>query len=186
MIARLTGTVVFVGGAYFILEVGGVGYKIYATLETIRRVSREKDITIHTHQVVREDALDLYGFLDPAEVSFFELLITIPGIGPKTALSVLNVAPVETLRRAASHQDSSYLTKVSGIGKKTADKIMLELKDKFGSIEATSETATQEEVEALEGLQALGYSLKEAREALKDIEGGTAEERIKKALQKLS
>lgn len=186
MIAQLTGTVVLTGGSHFILEVGGIGYKVYATLETIRQVAGKDALTIYTHQVVREDALDLYGFLDPSEVSFFELLITIPGIGPKTALSVLNVAPVETLRRAAAAQDSSYLTKVSGIGKKTADKIILELKDKFGSVEVPISGATQEELEALEGLQALGYSLKEAREALKEIEGGTAEERIKQALQKLS
>lgn len=186
MIARLTGSIVLSGAHHVVLDVGGVGYKIGATLETIRKTAGKKDVTLFTHLAVREDALDLYGFLDASELSFFELLIGISGIGPKTAIGILNVAPAETIRKAISSGDSSYLTKVSGIGRKTAEKIMLELKDKFGAVDAGGATV-KEEVEAIEALQSLGYTLSEARTALKNVpENASTEERIKHALKKLS
>src|SRR3989344_777756 len=104
---------------------------------------------IHTH--VREDLFDLYGFLDRQELEFFEMLINISGIGPKGALLILGVASIETLKKAISTGDTNYLTKISGIGKKTAEKIVIELRDKVG--EEKSGGALQGEIAALEALK---------------------------------
>ena len=113
---------------------------------------------------MREDVLDLYGFLDHRELEFFEMLISVSGIGPKGALSILGITSIETLRKAISTGDTSYLTKVSGIGKKTAEKIIIELRDKIG--EEKGGSSLQGELDALEALKSLGYSQNEAREAL--------------------
>lgn len=150
---------------FLIVEAGGVGYKINVSPDTLSRATRQEGeifLWIHTH--VREDILDLYGFLKREELEFFEMLINVSGIGPKGALAVLSVASIETLRRAIGSGDISYLTKISGIGKKTAEKIVIELRDKIGEEKGTS---LQGELDALEALKSLGYSQNEAREALK-------------------
>ena len=137
MIAQLKGEIAEITGNTLILLVGGVGYRINTTLETIKKIkeSGSPTISIKTHLAVRETSLDLYGFLKASELEFFEMLISISGIGPKSAIGILNVADVETLKIAVSTGESSYLTKVSGIGKKNAEKIILELRDKLGAIE---------------------------------------------------
>ncbi|MCE9548799.1 Holliday junction branch migration protein RuvA, partial [Candidatus Nomurabacteria bacterium] len=112
-------------------------------------------------------AFDLYGFLDRQELEFFEMLINVSGIGPKGALSILGVASIETLKKAINTNDTSYLTKISGIGKKTAEKIIIELRDKVGK--DTEGNSLQGELDALEALKSLGYSQNEAREALKKV-----------------
>jgi Holliday junction DNA helicase RuvA len=109
----------------------------------------------------------LYGFLDRQELEFFEMLINVSGIGPKGALSILSVASIETLKKAIGTGDTIYLTKISGIGKKTAEKIVIELRDKI-EVDKTG-TSLQGELDALEALKSLGYSQNEAREALKKI-----------------
>ena len=139
-----------------------------------------------THLYLREDTVELYGFLEYSELEFFEILIQISGIGPKSALGVLAVAPLDTLKKAISSGETSYLTKVSGIGRKIAEKIILELKDKMGKIGSAEEGIfLREEGDVLKALRSLGYSLEEAREALKklpsEIEG--AEKRVKEALK---
>jgi Holliday junction DNA helicase RuvA len=141
-------------------------------------------VRLLTHHSVREDSEELFGFINADELRLFELLITIPGIGPKTALNILNVAPAETLRRSIRSGETAYLTKISGIGKKTADKIILELREKLG---AGEETGLAEEVDALEALTALGYSQTQARDALKKVSPAItgASERIKHALKSL-
>lgn len=190
MIAHITGTIAFRGSTYVVIDVEGVGYKIFSTPETILGIGEENALTtLYTHMAVRETAIDLYGFRNRAELAFFELLITISGIGPKSALGILSVAPVDTLKKAISSGDTSYLTKVSGIGKKNAEKIVLELRDKLtGAMStATSSTELRAETDALEALQSLGYSLSEARDALKDIPDdiiGT-NKRISEALKRL-
>ncbi len=133
---------------------------------------------------MREDALDLYGFLTEEELNFFEMLISISGIGPKTALNVLNISTVSTLKRAISTNDTSHLTKVSGIGKKVAEKIVLELKDKVGSSDE-NDISLRDEIDAVEALKALGYSQRDAREALKKVEKNIVKtgDRIKEALK---
>jgi Holliday junction DNA helicase RuvA len=131
---------------------------------------------------VREDALDLYGFLDREELEFFEMLINVSGIGPKGALSILGITSIETLRKAISIGDTSYLTKISGIGRKTAEKIVIELRDKIGTeLEGSS---LQVELDALEALKSLGYSAIEAREALKKVNSDTdTNTKIREALK---
>ena len=166
-----------------VVEVGGIGLKVFAPIETLQKTHRGKEISLFTFLVVREDALTLYGFADKENLEFFELLIGISGIGPKTAIAILNVASPETIRKAVSSGDTSYLTKVSGIGKKTADRIVRELEDKIGALE--SGISVSEEVDAVEALRSLGYSQAEAREALKKVPQLVigAAERIKAALK---
>ncbi|OHA79773.1 MAG: Holliday junction DNA helicase RuvA [Candidatus Yonathbacteria bacterium RIFCSPHIGHO2_01_FULL_51_10] len=189
MIGKLTGVVAFKGDRFIILEAGPVGYKVHVTLERLRTIPREGEgsVSLWIHTVVREDALDLYGFGDRSELDLFEKLIGISGVGPKSALSILSMAPVETLRRAISSGDTTYLTKVSGIGRKIAEKIVIELKETLGFREENGIAGLAGEIDAIEALEALGYSQREARDALsgvpKDIVDASA--RIKEALKLL-
>ena len=130
MIGYLEGTIRAVRENHCILVAGGVGYKIFATKETLARLEADTQASLWTYLAVRESALDLYGFPAPEEHASFELLLTVSGIGPKSALGILDAASSETLRDAISSGNAAYLTSVSGIGKKTAEKIVLELKDK--------------------------------------------------------
>jgi Holliday junction DNA helicase RuvA len=134
---------------------------------------------------VREDALDLYGFLHENERKMFGLLLTVSGIGPKSAMSILSLAGIDTLASAISSGKASYLTSVSGIGKKTAEKVVLELKDKMEGLGARPVSGSDEG--ALEALRAMGYSVKEAREALQQVPDGVEGEsaRLREALRAL-
>lgn len=191
MISYLTGTVIFSGDRFIILDVGGVGYKLYVTPDTLRRAISEKGkaVALWVHMVVREDSMSLYGFPDRQELEMFEMLIGISGVGPKSAIGVLSVAPVDSLKSAIASGDTSYLTKVSGIGKKNAEKIVLELRDKLGGEgkHSGNHAGLKEELDAVEALQSLGYSQREARDALKgvpvDIKGTSR--RVKEALKNL-
>lgn len=171
MIACLDGKIELKGEKFFIIATGGVGYKVFAGAETLRALP-EKGFTakVWTHQYVREDALELYGFSRYAEVEFFETLIGISGIGPKGALGVLAIAPVDTLKKAIAAGDTTYLTRVSGIGRKTAEKIVLELKEKMaGKGVLIDAPELKDEADVLEALISLGYSRSEAREALGQV-----------------
>ncbi len=188
MISYLYGKVLMRGDRFLIITVGGVGYKVYISPHTRKELSDNEEVRIFTHLAVKEDALDLYGFLSYAELELFEMLIGVSGVGPRTALGILSLASPETLRTAIASGDTSYLTKVSGIGKKNADKIILELREKLGAIESTEGgAALAEETDAVEALTALGYSAAHAREALKqvpaEISGTSA--RVKEALKLL-
>ena len=167
MIGSIKGKIILKTDKFIIVETQGVGYKINVSPDTLSKQNdNEASFWIHTH--VREDAIDLYGFKDRQELEFFEMLINISGIGPKGALGILGIASIETLRKAISTGDIAYLTKISGIGKKTAEKIVIELRDKMG--EQKEGTSLQGELDALEALKSLGYSQNEAREALKKID----------------
>ena len=186
MIGHLEGKVVFKGERHVVLNVGGVGYKIFIAAGTRKNLELDKITKLWTHLHVKEDALELYGFSHQSELEFFESLISISGIGPKSALGVLSLAPVDSLRRAISSGDTSYLTKVSGIGRKTAEKIVLELKDKLGFGRAgLGGEELKEDTDILDALISLGYSQKTAREMIqkipKDIKG--REKRLKEALK---
>jgi len=190
MIAQITGTITFSALSYVVIEAHNVGYKVFATPETILGISIGKEeATLYTHMAVREHAMDLYGFRSRAELEFFELLITVSGIGPKSALGILSVAPIDTLKKAVGSGDTSYLTKVSGIGRKNAEKIVIELRDKLtgGTLIEKSSTGLREETDALEALQSLGYTIMEARDALKEIPDTVvgANKRITEALKQL-
>ncbi len=185
MIIHLKGTILHKEDKFLVLDVNGIGYKIFGTFETLEgdHIGQEKSLWIH--HVVREDVEDLFGFITKDELEFFELLIGISGIGPRTALGILNVTTVSALKKAVASNDTSHLTKVSGIGKKNADKIVLELKGKFDKEDVGE--GFKEEVDAIEALQSLGYSQNDARKALKEIPNNTStQERIKLALKVLN
>lgn len=184
MIGHLEGLVRSAHAGYVILSAGGVGYKVAATRETLASLKGGESAALWTHLAVREDALDLYGFQSEEELRFFEMLLTVPGIGPKSALSVLDIASIETLRSAIAGGNATYLTNVSGIGKKTAEKIVLELRDKVGKA-ATGSKALKGDEEALEAMRALGYSHAEAREALRNVPSDVekSSDRLREALK---
>ncbi|MEI8130602.1 MAG: Holliday junction branch migration protein RuvA [bacterium] len=189
MIAHLSGTVIDKAEKYIVLDVNGVGYKVSCSSDTLARLDLDTRANLHTYLAVREDALDLYGFDTSDEKDFFELLISVSGIGPKSALGILSATSTETLKKAIATGDTSYLTKVSGIGRKTAEKVVLELRDKLKAHSSMSETPSvlRAESDIIEALKALGYSQNEAREVVKeipnDIVGTNA--RIKEALKLL-
>ncbi|MBI4120860.1 MAG: Holliday junction branch migration protein RuvA [Parcubacteria group bacterium] len=189
MIIRLTGMVYAKGRNYVVLEANDIGYKVHVCGEMLTRMAEGERSTLWTHQVVREDAQELYGFETRQELEFFEMLIAISGIGPRSAIAILSLAPVTTLKRAIAGEDTTYLTKVSGIGKKTAAKIVLELKEKIILEDGDETGGTRgEEGEALEALVSLGYQVRDAREALKKVGSGTigTNEKIKEALKALA
>jgi len=187
MIGYLEGAVLAIRDSHLLVKAGGIGYKVATLKETRARTKTGATIAFWTHLAVREDALDLYGFQDEQELGFFELLLSVSGIGPKSALGILDIATVETLRSAIVAGNAGYLTQVSGIGKKTAEKIVLELKDKVKAGSESSAGMLRGDQEALEAMRALGYSASEARDALKqvpsDIETGSG--RLREALRLL-
>lgn len=191
MISKLTGSLAHTDLKYIVLDVRGIGYKVATTADTISTISKKTgDITIWTYLAVRENSLDLYGFNSIEELNFFELLITISGIGPKTALGIMNAATLETLETAIQTEDSSHLTKINGIGRKVAEKIIMELKDKISTVAHTSESksAMKNDSDALEALKSLGYSQSEARDALKGVSKKIEKtsDKIKEALKILN
>lgn len=187
MIGCIEGVVAAKKAGFAILTAGGVGYKVAATRDTLAKLKEKENAFLWTHLAVRESALDLYGFKGEEDLHFFELLLTVPGIGPKSALAILDIADVETLRSAIVSGNAGYLTKVSGIGKKTAEKIVLELRDKVGKTTREGGRALSGDEEALEAMKTLGYTHNEAREALRkvpaEVEGGSA--RLREALRLL-
>jgi Holliday junction DNA helicase RuvA len=187
MIAQVTGTVGTIEGGSAIVEVGGIGVRVFTTSKVLERMRAQPSVKLWTHLAVRENALDLYGFLSETDVAFFELLLSIPRIGPRTALAILNVADPNTIAKAVRAGDSSYLTKVSGIGKKNAEKIVLELSGKLDALD-TDHARLASESDTLDALTALGYSLRQAREALKTIPPGITDTgaQLKEALRRLS
>lgn len=188
MIGQLTGKIAFTDSRSIILDVNGVGYKVFISTDTLSKVKADKSVlTFWTHLVVREDALDLYGFLARNELDFFGLLISVSGVGPRGALSILSLAPPGTLKQAIASGNTAYLTQVSGIGRKIAEKIVLELRDKIGVIESEG-TNLDQEAEAIMAMEALGYSSREAREALRQIPADITDtgDKVKRALKNLS
>ena len=188
MIASLSGTVRHKDLGHLVIDVGGIGYRVAVTTDVALESVPGSPVFLWTYLAVRETALDLYGFMERETLEIFELLITISGIGPKTALGILNVASPAMLRQAVGSGDTSHLTRVSGIGKKNAEKIVMELKDRLKVSEEDKSPDTRSEGDALEALVSLGYSDKDARDALKqvpkDVSG--AGERVKAALKVLS
>ena len=190
MIGYLKGTIIHQDLKSVVLLVSNIGYKIYTNTASLsspeRSINKDKAIAtteFWTYLAVRENALDLYGFKTKEELRFFELLLTVSGIGPKSALGILNIASLQNLRHAIATGDTAHLTKVSGIGKKNAEKIVLELRDKLEHLGSDS-SSLSDDIDALEALKSLGYGEKEAREALKKVEDTKdVGEKVKKALK---
>lgn len=185
MIAHIKGKILEKTNKYLVVETGGIGYLIFASTDTLASAKNiGEEISLSTYLAVRENAMDLYGFQTIDEKKFFELLIGVSGIGPKNALSILSLAPVETLKKAIATGDTSYMTKVSGIGKKTAEKIVVELRDKLAKEGHQDDGTLAGAGDALMALMSLGYSQNESREALKEIDKNlTLNEKIKEALK---
>jgi len=189
MIAKLEGIIAHISEKFLIIDVSGVGYKLHVTTEVLSQVKQSDHMSFWVHTSVRENSIDLFGFQSINEMSFFELLLDVSGIGPRSALSILAIAPIDTLKRAIATGDTGYLNKVSGIGKKTAEKIIIELRDKLQDYKNNDDTPglLRDESDILEALKSLGYSQNEARDALKQVLPTTlgTNARIKEALQVL-
>lgn len=190
MISLLRGPIIETGSRFVVIDINNIGYKVYVTDNTLHILKIGNETTLWTYLVVREDALDLYGFTSPKEKSFFELLISISGIGPKSALNILSLVSIDTLTSSIRSGSVAHLVKVSGIGRKTAEKILLELKDKLGGIDSGGEISAgmSSDMDAIEALRALGYNADEAREALKKIDPSISDtgNKVKAALKGLS
>ncbi len=187
MIAQITGKIIQKTDKSLILQTGGVGYQVFVSTDVLSRSPALGETTeLWTYMAVRENAMDLFGFETIDEKNFFELLLSVSGIGPRSALSILSIAPMITIKKAIGSGDTSYLTKVSGIGRKTAEKIVVELRDKLSALGHKDETGSlRGESDVLEALQSLGYSLNDARNAAKEIPADVVgtNARIKEALK---
>lgn len=187
MIRMLKGTVADKSAGHIVLDVGGVGYLVAMRGEECAALTLGSPLSLFTYLAIREDALDLYGFTTRDDLHMFELLIELPKIGPKSALAILSQANLELLTKAISSDDAAYLSKMSGMGKKTAEKIVLGLKDKFESLggAATKDSASGDVMDAL---IALGYSEREARDAVLRLDPNVTDTnaRVKEALRSLS
>lgn len=186
MIAFLEGMVGAIRVDSAVIVTGGVGYKVHCTAYTLGKLSMKQELArIFVHTSVREDAITLFGFLEEDELAMFELLITVSGVGPKMGLNILNIASPDTIRAAISAKDASVLTRVSGVGKKTAERIVLELGNKVAALSEAHASQASRESEALEALVALGYSVSESRDALAAISGEMTriEDRVSAALK---
>jgi holliday junction DNA helicase RuvA len=170
-----------------VLDVGGVGYLVAATPSVLRRVEDGHELTVETYLHVREDAMQLYGFSDAGERELFTQLLTVTGIGPKVALAVVSGSPTADLRRAIALGDHARFQVIPGIGKKTAERIVLELKEKVGlegDLVVSPAVGTSSHLVAREALVELGYSVVEAEQALAAVDPELpAEERIRLALR---
>ena len=188
MIARLRGTPAARTPEGLVLDVAGVGYLVAVTPSVLRRVDGAAEVSVETYLHVREDALQLYGFADSSERELFTHLLTVSGIGPKVALAVVSGSPVAELRRAIALGDHARFQAIPGIGKKTAERIVLELREKLASDDIAPVTAaateTPSHVIARDALVELGYSVHEAEQALATVDPELpAEERVRVALR---
>ncbi len=187
MISYIEGSVIHIAPKYIVVLTNNIGYKVFVTTATKLKHPKDAPISLFTHLAVKDDALDLYGFPTLNELEYFELLITLPGIGPKSALGILEVASPEIIKTAIISEDPEHLTKISGIGRKNAEKIVSGLSGKISAIESEIAQARKESkgLDAIDALISLGYTQKDARDALKnmpkDIE--RTEEKIKYALK---
>lgn len=183
---------------YIVVENNGIGYKIFTSGSTLAKLPKlDEEVTIYIQQIVREDFIGLYGFLSREELDMFNILLTINGVGAKAALSLLSISTVDNLKYAIMIGDEKHVVRAPGIGKKTAQRIILELKDKFKADELLDNKDTSIDIdmnniyanninEALSALMALGYTEKEAQKALSNADvDKSVEEIIKECLKML-
>ena len=184
MIGSLRGTVIERAAQYILLEVGGVGYRVGVTPGLLALTKTGEQLFLYVHEVIREDAHDLYGFLSQDDLQLFLKLLSVSGVGPKVANTILSIGTAEAVRKAVMSGDVDTLTSVPGVGKKTAQKIVLELRGQL----VETDTATGEDAEVIGALQALGYSAQDARAALKAVDASVSgvSDRLRAALKSLS
>jgi holliday junction DNA helicase RuvA len=190
MIATLKGEITEKSNDTVVLECGGIGYGLYVTFEDFGALEKGSSVKLYVHEHIRENAHDLFGFRSPETKALFEQLLSVNGVGPKMALAILSIANTAQVKQAIAAGDTKFISQAVGVGKRVAERVVVDLKDKVGLI--SSEDATgflavpsgNPNDEALQGLVALGYSVQDAAEALKGIDPKlSTEERIKQALK---
>jgi Holliday junction DNA helicase RuvA len=189
MIATLSGRISEKIGDLIVINCGGVGYGLYVTFEDFGALNPGEEAKVYIYEHIRENTHDLFGFRNLQTKSLFEQLLSVNGVGPKMALSIMSLASSGQVRQAIAAGDTKFISGASGVGKRVAERVVVDLKDKVGL--ASSEDATDflttsanPSDEALQGLVALGYSVQDAAEALKNVDTKLpAEERIKAALK---
>lgn len=189
MIRHLTGTVFETLDHSVIVSAQGVGYEVFIPSHAIFTLTTGTPVSFWIHHALREQSSDLYGFTNRADLIFFELLLTVSGVGPKSALAIMDKSSTGVLRRGISSQDSGHLIKVAGLSKKVAEKLILSLKDKIAKSDVNQgggPSDEQEMIDAIDALISLGFSEKQARDAVQSMERGmTTPEMIRRALQTL-
>jgi Holliday junction DNA helicase RuvA len=186
MIHSLAGTFDTKGDNFAVVNVGGVGYKVFGTKRFLESAEAGSPAKIFTHYYLRENAAELYGFPAKEELTFFELLTSVSGVGPKSALSIMNTAPLKDLTAALNEGRPDLLTQASGIGRKTAERVVVELRGKLASISSHETVARMEkDVDLTDTLTGLGYRRHEAQLAIAKIpkEFQSLEERLKAVLR---
>lgn len=185
MFGHITGKILDLKPTRAIVDVSGIGFVINSTISCLEKLRLGAEVSFWTHTAVRETSIDLYGFLSEEELRIFELLLTVSGVGPKSALAILGAAGVEKIEEAVSTGDTSSIVKISGVGRKTAEKIVLELNGKI--VGRTKGSSASEDSDVFEALKSLGYRERDIQEALKalpnDLNG--ANQKIKYALKNL-
>ena len=192
MIARLSGAIAEKFGAgSVVVDVHGVGYEVSVAAGDFEAVSLGQDAKFYTYHHVREQAEELFGFSSLATKKLFEMLITVQGVGPKAALAILSLGDAEQVRNAIANADSAFVQKAAGIGKKTAERVVVDLSDKvglpthYGRADTPVQTKLNTSDEALEALMALGYTLADATKALENIDANLpTAQRVTEALKK--
>lgn len=192
MIAHLKGTIEEKFGSNgIIVDVCGVGYEIAVPTPDFEAANLGEERKFYTYHAVRENAEELYGFSSLAAKKIFELLISVQGVGPKAAIAILSLAEAEAVRNAIANADAGFVAKAAGVGKKTAERVIVDLRDKvgipsrYGTTDAGATVAVAENDEALDALMALGFPLKEATAALEKVDPKLpVEERVRLALKK--
>jgi len=185
MIAYLSGKIKARNDTFVILLTNGVGYKVFLPTNQIKDLSTGAETEFFTHTYLREDAQELYGFKTFAELRLFELLLSVSGVGPKAGLAILGQGQPEEIQKAIADGNSAVFTKVSGIGTKTAERIILELRSKIAKSDLrTSGRVTGSAADAVAALRNLGYSESEARDLLREVDSALkVEDQIKAALK---
>jgi Holliday junction DNA helicase RuvA len=186
MISYLTGSIKFKTNSFITLLIGGVGYKVFVPANLLTDTKLSQQISLFIHTQVKEDVFDLYGFLTQEELTLFEFFLGVSGIGPKTALAIFSNSKLPKIKEAIIKGDVDFFTSIPRLGKKNAQKIIIELRTKLGSIgELDLISDSGETKEIIEALKSFGFNALEAREAvksIKDLEGSTSD-KIKQALK---
>ena len=193
MFAYLKGNIQFKSEEYVVMEVNGIGYKIFMSKKSIDELEEDREVKVYTYLKVREDDLSLFGFKTNEELHMFELLISVGGIGAKSEITILSNITPSRFALAVITNDVNSLKKLQGIGQKTAQRIILELKDKIKTEEAISAREEQdssmddeEKEDVIQALQVLGYRRYEINKVLAKVKSSTLEDKIKEALQYLA
>lgn len=199
MLYNIKGKLTVADVNFIVVECGGIGFKCFTTVNTAKTVGEiGKEVNVYTYLTVREDAMDLYGFSTIAELDAFKLLITVSGIGPKAAVAILSELTPDKLALCIASGDSKSITRAQGVGKKTAERVVLELKDKMGSISIAADNSgvvanvlsvseNENATEAVEALVALGYSQSDAAMAVSSLDKSmSVDEMIRFGLKQLA